>query len=382
MLSMCIIIYFLLNIYISYKLIFYFIILNKMKISWVNKKNINFEIVNKKIIDCIDSKHMTNGGKNVINLQQKIKNLFKLNNNKEVLMVCNGAMGINALVGGLNIYFGKKLRWLVQSFTFPCSKQGLLIDSVVADVDNINMGVNLNNININDFDGILITNCFGCSSNIEYYEEYCKKNNKILLFDNAASPLTYYNNVNHLNYGNGCIVSLHHTKPIGFGEGGFIVFDKQYLDSMKKSICFGFSDTDRHNYNIYASNYKMSEIACIYIDDYLHNLEKIYNHHTKLIKYFIQKMNSSIIKDNIELYKNYSDYQDSLMATIPLLFKNNVDTKYFIDKNIEVKKYYYPLDLNCINSVDLFNRIICFPLNLDMNEESIDYYIKTIEELF
>ncbi len=194
--------------------------------------------------------------------------------------------------------------------------------------------------------------------------------------------MTYYDGMNHLNYGNGCMVSLHHTKPIGFGEGGFIVFDKQYLNSMKKTICFGFSDNDKHNYNIYASNYKMSEIACIYINNYLDNLEYIYNYHTRLIKYFIIKLKNSKVKDKIELYKNYANYDSSLLSTIPIIFNKNMDVKYFIDYGIEAKKYYYPLDFNCKNSVDIFNRIICFPLNLDMNESSIDYYIDIIESLF
>ena len=80
------------------------------KISWVNKKEINLEKINSKINNCIETKHFTNGGKNVIELQKKIKSIFKINNDKEVLMVCNGAMGINALIGGLNIHFNKKLK--------------------------------------------------------------------------------------------------------------------------------------------------------------------------------------------------------------------------------------------------------------------------------
>jgi dTDP-4-amino-4,6-dideoxygalactose transaminase len=353
-----------------------------MKISWVNYKKINLINTNEKIQKCIEKKHLTNGGSNVLELQNRIKNLFKLDENKEVLMVCNGAMGINSLIGGLNIYFGKILKWAVQSFTFPCSKQGLLIDSIVLDIDD-NMGPNIKQLEekINDYDGILITNCFGCSCNIKLYEEFCKKNNKLLLFDNAASSLTFYEGKNHLNYGNGCMVSLHHTKPIGFGEGGFIVFDKEYLKSMKQSICFGFTDNDRHKYEIYASNYKMSEIACIYIDEYLNNLENIYKHHTNLIVYFIKKIKENKLDDKFVIYKNYANYKESLLATIPLIFKNRIDTNYFIENNIEAKKYYYPLDKNSKNSSDLFDKIICLPLNMDMNEESIDFYINLLINL-
>lgn len=350
-----------------------------MKISWVNKKQINIEEINNKVNYCIEIKHLTNGGINVLNLQNRIKNIFKIDENKEVLMVCNGAMGINALIGGLNIYFNKKLRWAVQAFTFPCSKQGLLIDSLIIDVDE-NMGPNIKDLENkkNEYDAILITNCFGCSVNINLYDDFCKNNNKILLFDNAASPKTTYNNKNHLNYGNGCVVSLHHTKPIGFGEGGFIVFDKEYLKSMKQAICFGFSDTNRHNYEIYASNYKMSEIAAIYIDNYLNNLDNIYTHHVKIIKYFIKKIEEVNLNNKIKLVKNYSNYHESLMSTIPILFNKKNDTEYFIQNNIEAKKYYYPLDLNCTNSLNLFENIICLPLNLDINENIIDFYIECI----
>ena len=348
------------------------------KISWVGSKNIDNNIINEKINKCIETKHFTNGGYYVRELQENIKNIFGLDEKKEVLMVCNGAAGLNALVGGMNIYHNKKLKWLVQSFTFPCCQQGILSDSIVVDIDNINMGIDYNYLekNKDDYDGIIITNCFGCSTNIELYETFCKENNKILLFDNAASPMSYYKNKNHLNYGNGCMISLHHTKPIGFGEGGFIVFDRIYLEAMKKAICFGYSDTDRFDYNINAGNYKMSEIACIYITEYLKNINNIFKHYTKMTKYFIEKT-----KDlNIKLFHTFGDYSLSLMDTIPVLFSFNVNTNLFIENNIEAKKYYYPLE-NKEKARDIFNKIICLPLNMDIEEKDIDRYIEIIKNI-
>jgi hypothetical protein len=38
----------------------------------------------------------------------------------------------------------------------------------------------------------------------------------------------------------------------------------------------------------------------------------------------------------------------------------------FIENNIEAKKYYYPLDYNCKISVDIFNRIVCLPLENEL----------------
>ena len=351
-------------------------------ISWVPNKNVDMEDINKQIASCIKGKHLTNNGKNVLDLQKKIKGLFKIDEDKEVLLTCNGAMGINALIGGLNIFYKKKIRWAVQAFTFPCSTQGLLNDSIIFDLDD-NMGPDINELNNrkDEYDGILITNCFGASVNISQYEAFCEKNGKLLLFDNAASSFTLYKGKNHLNYGIGCMVSLHHTKSIGFGEGGFIVFDKKFLESMEKSICFGFTKSDRYNYDIYASNYKMSEIACVYIADYLKNLNCIYTHHTKMICYFIEKILENKLEKTVRLFTNFSNYEQSLMATIPLIFNRPVSVDLFVQNNIEAKKYYYPLDLTCTYSSNLFNNIICLPLNTDITFVNIDFYIDIIKQL-
>jgi len=339
-------------------------------IRWIANKEVDLLNINNKITELFKTNNFTNNRINVINAQNIIKNIFKIDESKEVLMVCNGAMGLNALVSGYNIFYNKKLRWCVQSFTFPCSIQGNLIDSLIIDI-NENMGPNINKLlnHVNEYDGIIITNCFGSVVNIELYENFCKIHNKILLFDNAATSMTFYKDKNSLNYGNGSMVSLHHTKPIGFGEGGFIVFDKNMLSYMEKTLCFGFTATNRYNYNIYSNNYKMSEIACIYILEYLKKLNTIRAHHIKIFLYFIEMIEKNNLNDTIEIFKNYANPNDSFMATIPILFKNNININIFINNNIEAKKYYYPLN-NDIISNTIFKKIICLPLNMDINENT------------
>ena len=349
-----------------------------MSVKWVCNKPIDLEKINQKITKCMITNHFTNNGKYVKKLQNTIKQIFQIDDDKEVLLVCNGAMGLNALVGGLSMSLGKKLRFAVQAFTFPCSHQSMLMDSLVLDMDH-NMGPNMVELERykDDYDGILITNCFGCSTNIQAYQDFANTNNKILLFDNAAASFTMYHGKNHLNYGHGCMVSLHHTKPIGFGEGGFIVFDKTYLESMKKTICFGYTDTDKIQYDKYASNYKMSEVAAIYIDSYLNNFSKIYEHHCMIINYFIFKLTCS----GVTLYYNFADHHSSLLSTIPVIFDYPVSTDLFTSQQIEAKKYYYSLDEFCTNSVDMYNRIICLPLHMDITCEIVDQYISIIEAM-
>jgi len=44
---------------------------NNKNINWVNNKNINLELINQKINNCLQTKHFTNNGKNVIELKKK-----------------------------------------------------------------------------------------------------------------------------------------------------------------------------------------------------------------------------------------------------------------------------------------------------------------------
>jgi dTDP-4-amino-4,6-dideoxygalactose transaminase len=340
------------------------------------------ENIQSKLIECSNTNQFTNNGIHVTETVKEIKKIFEIDEEKEVLLTCNGAMGLNTIIGGLNTFHNKRTRWIVQAFTFPCSKQGNLIDSIIVDIDD-NMGPKMSELydKLDEYDGIVVTNCFGASTNITFYEKFCKENNKLLVFDNAASSFTYYNNKNILNYGNACIVSLHHTKPIGFGEGGFIVFDKNLLESMEKTICFGYTKKDRLNYDKNASNYKMSEISCIFIAEYLKNINRIYHHHTSLITYFIKQLNDKNLNSKVKLFKSFSEYEKSLMSTIPLIFNKPTDIECFTKNNIEAKKYYYPLDKNCLYSTAIFDKIICLPLNLDITYSIIDFYIHIIESL-
>ncbi|ARF12496.1 aminotransferase [Klosneuvirus KNV1] len=349
------------------------------KISWVNHKTIDHYKIGNNINKCITSRQFTNGGQHVKKLQNKLKQILRLDDNKEVIMTCNGAMAINALIGCFCKMYNKQLKFAVQAFTFPCSRQGLLSDSIIIDIDE-HMGPDINILEQlkDQYDGVLITNCFGCSVNINLYEQFCRHNNKILLFDNASSPFTIYQGKNILNYGDGCIISLHHTKPIGFGEGGAIIINKKYKEEIEKIICFGYSPQDKYNYDIYASNYKMSEISAIYIDQWLDHFEKIKDKHKQLIKYFL-----NIMKDtNIKLFQSYSNYEDQLMPMIPIISLNKMAMYIFTKNKIEVKKYYYPLDINCHKSMNLFDKIVCLPLHMDMKLSDLDRYKKIIVKYF
>ncbi|QKF93565.1 3-amino-5-hydroxybenzoic acid synthase family protein [Fadolivirus algeromassiliense] len=349
------------------------------QIKWVGSKNINIDVINKQIKECIETNIFTNNGPNVQKLQDKLREILQIDDNKEILMTCNGACGLNAIVGGLNHYYQKDLKYITQSFTFPCANQSMLSESIVVDIDNT-MGPDINEIMkyIDNIDCIIVTNCFGCVTDIQKYIDLCNKYNKILIFDNAATPYTFYKGKNSINYASCSMISFHHTKQLGFSEGGAIIFDKKYDDVMRKIINFGFTQTNRTEYSKYASNYKMSELTSIYLNNYLENFENIYRHIQLMTKYFYNKLQEhNLINIVVNTFYGFENF--GLLGCIPIISKNETITcKLFIDNNIEAKKYYYSLDPTCKVSKFIYDQIILLPCNTNTTYQNIDKYINII----
>lgn len=350
-------------------------------INWVPKKDINFSLVNELLQKSIDSNHFTNNGPNVQYLEKYIKEQFKIEN-KSVICVTNGSVALHALYTAISCTDNIKVNWATQSFTFPPSAQGSLRDTKIVDIDEEG-GLNLNEITkLNStlskesiINGIIVTNVFGNVVNINKYLEWLNEGSRYLIFDNAASGYSFYQNKNVNNYGTGSIISFHHTKPLGFGEGGAIIVDPKYELAIRRIINFGL---DNNNLNISwhrdASNYKMSDISATYILQYLYNLKKINEKHQELYSYMKEKI------DQILKIKLYPNFGDPLLSCFCLLFdeyNDNIRLE-LLDEGIYCRKYYKPLE-NTLISTNFYNSILCVPCTVDMTTKDIDRIINIIK---
>jgi dTDP-4-amino-4,6-dideoxygalactose transaminase len=234
--------------------------MDEFYVSWVPKKSINTNRVNDLLKICLETGTFSNYGPNVQMLENIIRDKFKVDDSKAVIVVANGSVALHILTSAID--FKKTFKWATQSFTFPPSAQANLSNAQIIDVDE-NGGINLNDID-ESINGFIVTNVFGSIVDIDKYVNYAKKFNKILVFDNASTMYTFYKGKNCINYGTGCAVSFHHTKPFGFGEGGAIIIDKIYENNARKLINFGMNLTDEY-YVPEGNNSKMSEISAIYL---------------------------------------------------------------------------------------------------------------------
>jgi dTDP-4-amino-4,6-dideoxygalactose transaminase len=361
--------------------------INATDIKWLANKNINWDEVRVIMSECEQANQFTNIGPVIIRLENFIREKFLIDDNKSVIVTSNGTSAIHALVAGLNMQHDKELVFATQSYTFPSSRQGSLKNSLIVDIDNeggldLDMLVKLDLI----YDGIIVTNIHGNIVNINKYVDFCESNNKILIFDNAATGYTFYKRSrsenegsdkrsNSCNYGIGSIISFHHTKPFGFGEGGCIIVDRVYEKNIRLSLNFGLDNAlgENSKYSIHASNYRMCDINASFILSYLKdNFDQIIHRHSEIYEIF-----KNNCPNGFKLFPNHSD-SNPVCSSICLL----ADQPIKLDKiPFVVRKYYKPLDLNSKNSMDFYNRILCIPCNIDLTDEQIYYIINFFNNL-
>ncbi len=340
-----------------------------MNINWVPIKKINNNRVIELLKSSIETNQFTNGGPNVALLENIIRKKLIIDDSKAVIGVNNGTAAIHALVSGIHLYHNQKIQWATQSFTFPASAQATLEDAHIIDIDE-GGGLDLEQVP-NDTKGIIVTNIFGNVVDIDKYVNWANENNKFLIFDNAATAFTFYKGKNSCNYGTGSTISFHHTKPIGFGEGGAIIVDKKYEESIRRIMNFGIHNEKKLPWNRLGSNYKMSDIQAVYIIQYLDHFEKIVKHH----KMLYQELKKGT---NVKMYPNFSDGIPFLSCFC--LLDNKFDNEFIqkvLDKGIYCRKYYHPLK-NTPVACKLYDKIICLPCTIDMDSKEINIYLEYI----
>lgn len=353
-----------------------------LMIKWLSRKPVNSDQVRFYLEESFEKNWFTNFGPASRKLEQRIHELLDISDDKAVIVTSNGSHALHAIVSAISMERGKK-KYAVPGYTFPTNIQGNLEDSIVVNVGP-DMGLDLYDLDFEveagaQIDGIIVTNVFGYLQDLDKYVDWANANNKILIFDNAATPASYYKGVNAVNYGFASIISFHHTKPLGFGEGGAIVIDKEYEPIIRRAINFGF-DADRKPHR-FANNYKMSDISAAYILQHLDNYHDIRAHHAKLYDMFIRKLNG------IEGVRPMVDHGDnSMVAGLIAVFDKPVsvqDAVLLCDNKIDIKKYYDPIgsEADCINAYNLYDRILIYPCHMQVSETDIDMIVQNIKDV-
>ncbi len=314
--------------------------------SWLPKKKIDNKFVSDALLDCQNTGIWVNGGKFVAKLENKFSELAKIPSELEVIYVNSATSALHLTFRLIKKVFPNYKKIVTSAFTFPSVIQSYVYPHKIIDINKDFQPKLINNDNeIN-----VVTNLFGYVNDIDKYE------NKFVIFDNSATPFGFFKNKSIHSYGFCSIVSLHHTKMIGFGEGGFLIISKEYSNLARSLLTFGFTRNERIHKKE-GSNFKGSEISAIYSLQYLNTIPGWKLKVEENFEYINKKLNGKTLK-------NFAK------ESLPGCYVYIHDSKINIKDN-SAKKYYKPLENKPICE-NLFDRILCIPIHQEMNHHSIN----------
>jgi len=320
----------------------------------------------------------TNNGFYVQKFEEELKKY--LETDREVIVTSSGTTALQLAIKSLDL---KKV--LVPSFTFVATINALELcnveyDYVDIDVETWCIDVNevIAKLSSGNYDAILPVNVFGNLCNIDALEVIANKYNVKLLFDSAGCMGGEYKGKKVGNFGDIEIFSLHATKSLPVGEGGFLsVKSKEVADKIRLIKNFGL---DSNNEAVVKGlNGKMPEIlACIGIKG-LENLDNYVLNRKKYVEYYKNNL-------NLKFQKFVGDPTLQILGVLIDDKKEFID--YMVSHNIEIREYFMPVhlqkaykrDIYLKNTEDIYKKIINIPLHSEMSLEMITFVCDKINE--
>ena len=327
---------------------------------FIQPKTFNSRRFNKYLKPAKKSNQFTNYAHAVRLLEDRARVMLKITDNKAVIATSSGTSALTAIVTALSNVKNQQLSACTQDFTFPCNKQGPLYNADIVDLDE-NQQMKIEDSGNSKL--LIVTNCFGHLQKLDNILEYANNTNKFVIFDNAATPYSFWHGTNSCNLGTAAFVSLHHTKPIGFGEGGLVIIDKRYEKAIRSAINFNIGSYDKGNDG---SNSKMSELSAAGIlqwwDQFdIDRLQKAY------LETYNRKVNTYITRfEETKVYRHYGDV-DFFPSCLPLIHRAPTGAHKYLSES-GARKYYKPLE-GLPNSKKLYSSIICLPIARKINAE-------------
>lgn len=329
--------------------------------TYVLHKKLHTDNFVKYLKEAQESNQFTNMGWAVRELESRAREMLKISDDKAVIATSSGTSALHAILFAMMRRNNANMRVCTQDFTFPSNSQGPATGPIITDID-ANCNMHLTDEYAHNYGQIyIVTNCFGHVQDLESILMFAQENKKVIIFDNAATPYTFLNGINTCNLGHASYVSLHHTKHIGFGEGGLAIVNAHLEEDVRIACNFGLVNGQ---FNERGSNFKMSELAAASILQYWDSFD-IDDLKNKILDNYFNKLFDLNKSYEGNLYPNYSDEDNFLPSCVPFVFNKPTLTEEFPEE--DCKKYYHPLRGLPI-SKQIYDRIVCFPVTRDLND--------------
>ena len=348
---------------------------HKRAYKWTEGKDLNMARIMELLQSSVTNQQFTNDGPGARCAAAYLHKRMRLPADRAVLLAASGTAALHAMAAGYNILAGRTLRWATQAMTFPSAVLGPLRKSIVVDNDLEHHGPCLKALDriVDEVDGIVVTNMFGFLCDVGRYVDWCRAHGKLLLFDNAATPMSFTRDgTNSCALGDGAFISLHETKPWGRGEGGAVVCPTgSVAAAVHRAMNFGFEygQAVRVSHSE-SSNWRMSDIAAAFIQSHIEILSatgadaRVW----AIVLAVDAYLSGTRLQWVIPVERDCPFFPACLFLRVrdsfPALDEDSVQ-KFARSSGIEAKQYYLPLTdaLHAPVAWAWYSRVFCLPMH-------------------
>lgn len=301
-------------------------------------------------------------------LGQSLHAIMRLPASRAVVAASSATTALQAILGAHAVRRGRPLTWAASAFGFystaigPLDAQVRLVDSDRAGMADIDA---LARLAPDAWDGLIVTNIFGIAADLAPYAALCQRQGKPMIVDAALGfPLPRFH---HLPADE--IVSFHHTKPWGFGEGGCAIVAEADASAVRSFLNFGVGEDVA--FRGLAMNGKISDLAAAAILDRLETLPAwaaAYARERERISALVAQAGFPLLGEAP---------REAIVAHLPVLLPRPVPLADLPAARFDVGRYYRPLRPGFPVAGDLYERMVNIPAHAAMaaigSDEIADY---------
>lgn len=333
------------------------------QVRFVKSKSVDWAGLRETLTPSESQNRWANFGPASLALERTLERMLDLPASSAVVATASGTAALFALAGIAAAHAGRSRRWLASAFGFASTKVGPLADTVRlidCDEDGLIDLAQAADVPVDQWDGLLVTNVFGRCADLDVFTEFCERRGKALIVDNAQA---LFGPDRSSKRSPAEFISLHHTKPWGFGEGGCAIISRDDVDLCRRLLNFGYGLTD--DLSAFAANGKMSDLAAAGI------LSRLGYYTSVAPQYREQWQRMADIAERAG-YRIFSRPAGrGVLGFVPLQAPSPVSVAAVHGSQIPLAKYYPPL-VGLPRTLQLYEHMVCLACHPGMADFSDD----------
>ena len=333
------------------------------------------------------SRQLTNRGPLEQLLTERLKSYLQVDN---LLLVSSGTIALQIAQAALGLKMPES-NVITTPFTFVATASSLVWEGIeprFSDIDPKSLCMDPSTIAAridSNTRGISPVHVFGNACDIENIESIARRHRIKTLYDCSHAFGVRYRTRSILEYGDATTLSFHATKLFHTVEGGAIVFkDSSIYDIAREMTSFGYRTGEIQRLGI---NAKLSEIHAAFglavledIDIIFSNRASLWNrYHNALANYVTCPTLTRNISANNSYFPIILENENTMLRLINLCESRDIYPRRYFHPSLNTLEY-MPDRPSCPISESTASRIVCLPLYPNLDLESQQRIIRTVQQ--